>query len=130
MLLAGDQRMEWTLRPPPQNLRRPLGLGGRVIWAASRLSTGALKPPYPASVERRAGKIWLVAWIGTRQSRPLRRRILNTLLPLRRCLTFGLRARRVPRWRARQRNTGQTDRCEIGLMDPTSALAGLTVGAL
>src|SRR4030081_1907101 len=38
----------------------------------------------------RAGKIWLIAWIGTRQSRPLRRGILNTLLPLRRCLTFGL----------------------------------------
>jgi len=26
-------------------------------------------------------------------------------------------ARRVPRWCARQRDTGQTDRCEIGLMD-------------
>jgi hypothetical protein len=46
-----------------------------------------------ASVERRARKNWLIAWIGTRQSRSLRRRISHALLPLRRCLTFGLCSR-------------------------------------
>jgi hypothetical protein len=39
-------------------------------------------------------------------------------------------ARRVPRWCAWQRDTGQTDRCEIGLMDQTSALPCFTVGTL
>jgi hypothetical protein len=42
-----------------------------------------------ASVERRARKNRLIAWVGTRQSRPLRRRVAHALLPLRRCLTSG-----------------------------------------
>jgi hypothetical protein len=46
-----------------------------------------------ASVERRPWKNWLIAWIGTRQRSPLRRRISHALLPLRRCLTFSLCSR-------------------------------------
>src|SRR4051794_39222506 len=38
-------------------------------------------------------------------------------------------ARRVHRWRARQRDSRQTDRYEIALLDRTSALVSLTVGA-
>jgi hypothetical protein len=72
--------------PPPARLPDPVTVtmpnGGERRHAADGGSA--------ASVERRARKNWLIARIGTRQSRSLRRRISHALLPLRRCLTFGL----------------------------------------